>query len=237
MIEFQRATLDDCQNARGVVVVIDVLRAFTTAAFAFEAGAGRLVLVSTLEQARALKQRTPGWILSGEDGGRKPPDFDFGNSPQELIGRALEGATVIQRTTAGTQGVVRSTQADELFAASLCCAGPTVAAIRALSPQRVTFVLTGLGQDGFGDEDAACADYIEARLRGQPVDERSLSERVRRSGWGRRFGDPEYDFLDSRDLEHCQALNRFAFALHVQQQAGQFVMRAVDPSAGLEPVQ
>ena len=237
MIDFQRATLEDCQDARGIVVVIDVLRAFTTAAFAFEAGAGRLVLVSTLEEARALKQRSPGWILSGEDGGRKPPDFDFGNSPQEFIGQALDGATVIQRTTAGTQGVVHSTQADELFAASLCCAGPTVAAIRELVPRRVTFVLTGFGRDGFGDEDAACADYIEAQLCGQPVDERRLMERVRLSGWGRRFGDPDYDYLDPRDLEHCQSLNRFPLALHVRQEGGQFVMQAVDPSAGIKPVQ
>ena len=35
----QRATLQNCHTAAGTVVVIDVLRAFTTAAYAFDAGA------------------------------------------------------------------------------------------------------------------------------------------------------------------------------------------------------
>ena len=33
------ATLESCHDATGTVVVIDVLRAFTTAAYAFAAGA------------------------------------------------------------------------------------------------------------------------------------------------------------------------------------------------------
>ena len=44
----QRATLQNCHTATGTVVVIDVLRAFTTAAYAFDAGADDITLVSTV---------------------------------------------------------------------------------------------------------------------------------------------------------------------------------------------
>ena len=39
----------------GAVVVIDVLRAFSTAAYAMSLGAERIVLAASLDQARALQ--------------------------------------------------------------------------------------------------------------------------------------------------------------------------------------
>ena len=41
----------------GVVVVIDVLRAFTTAAFAFDRGADEILLVSTVEEAFEVREQ------------------------------------------------------------------------------------------------------------------------------------------------------------------------------------
>jgi hypothetical protein len=72
-MRFSRYTLETCSAAAGAVVVIDVIRAFTTAAFAFGAGAGRILLVDTVEEALALRQRTPGARVMGEVGGRRPP--------------------------------------------------------------------------------------------------------------------------------------------------------------------
>ncbi|MEJ2013279.1 MAG: 2-phosphosulfolactate phosphatase [Anaerolineales bacterium] len=224
-MRFNRTNLEDCHDAGGVVVVIDVLRAFTTAAYAFNAGAEAMYIVSTLEQARAIKRRSPDVIQIGENHGRKPEDFEFGNSPQALVGRNLNGTTLVQRTTAGTQGVVRSEAADSLFAASLCCARATTNAINALDPELVTFVLTGVYRGGFGDEDAACADYLQALLSEQEIDVGLIQARVRNSGWGRRFGDPQYPFLDMRDLELCLQVDRFPFAMRVRTEGGLCVMR------------
>jgi 2-phosphosulfolactate phosphatase len=228
-MKFQRVTLEECHNARGVVVAIDVLRAFTTAAYAFGAGAQAIYVVSTVEQARAIKRRSPEMILTGEDYGKKPEGFDFGNSPQAFVGSDLHGRTLVQRTTAGTQGVVRSEAADSLFAASLCCAQATADAINALDPALVTFVLTGVHPGGFGDEDAACADFLAALLSGQEIDAHAVQARVRNSGWGRRFGDPHYSFLDPRDLEHCMQIDRFHFAMRVQTDGDLRVMRPAHP--------
>jgi 2-phosphosulfolactate phosphatase len=65
-LEIHRATLDTCAQATGTVVVIDVLRAFTTAAFAFAAGAADITLVGAIEEAFALRERNPDLLLAGE---------------------------------------------------------------------------------------------------------------------------------------------------------------------------
>ena len=53
-MKFKRATLETCSEATGTVVVIDVLRAFTCAAFAFAAGAKEIILVQETAEAFAL---------------------------------------------------------------------------------------------------------------------------------------------------------------------------------------
>ena len=53
-MQIERATNETCGGATGVVVAIDVIRAFTTAAFALAAGARDIVPVGTVEQALEL---------------------------------------------------------------------------------------------------------------------------------------------------------------------------------------
>ncbi len=96
---FSRATLNNCAAATGTVVVIDVLRAFSTAAFAFAAGVSDILLVREVEEAEALRLQFPEARITGEVGGRHVPGFDFGNSPSELMGVDLAGRRLIQRTS------------------------------------------------------------------------------------------------------------------------------------------
>jgi 2-phosphosulfolactate phosphatase len=166
-MRIQRATLETCNTATGTVVAIDVIRAFTTAAFALAAGARDIVLAGEVEEALALRERFPGALLMGEVNGVQPESFDLGNSPSALIGLDLAGRRIIQRTSAGTQGVVRSTQAQALLTGSFVCASATARYLRKQNPASVTFVITGASPRTNGDEDAACADYIQALLRGR----------------------------------------------------------------------
>src|SRR5690606_18367462 len=117
-MKISTATLDTCSVHSGLVVVIDVLRAFTTAAYAFHRGASEIILVSTVEEAFALRERFPGSLLMGEVDGIRVPGFDLGNSPAEVEAMDLSGRRLIHRTSAGTQGVVRSVRAKILLAAS-----------------------------------------------------------------------------------------------------------------------
>lgn len=58
-MNFHRVSLEICANARGVVVVVDVLRAFSTSAYAFAAGARDITLVSTVEEAFDWQSKIP----------------------------------------------------------------------------------------------------------------------------------------------------------------------------------
>jgi len=96
-----------------VTIVVDALRASATAAMLFDAGATELVLVASVEDAFAAKAAHPEAILAGERGGLPPEGFDMGNSPRNA-GRA-NGRTVIFTTTTGSQWMVQSTGAADLF--------------------------------------------------------------------------------------------------------------------------
>src|SRR5512138_2847773 len=128
-MKFRYTDLETRQEASGAVIVVDVIRAFTNAAYAFARGARQIYPVSTVEEAFALKAAIPNSRLGGEVGGLPPEGFDFGNSPTQTNTLDLKGCAIIQRTGAGTQGIVRSVNASTLLAASLVVAGATVAHI------------------------------------------------------------------------------------------------------------
>jgi len=225
-MRIERATNDTCGTAAGAVVAIDVIRAFTTAAFALAAGARDIVPVGTVEEALALRARFPGALAIGEVGGYPIDGFDFGNSPSALLDQDLAGRRLIQRTSAGTQGLVRSLKAETLFAGSFVCAAATARAIARSAPASVTLVATGVFPGRDGDEDLACADYLAALLRGEPSNIPALIRRVRDSGSGQLFTDPDDLVFPTSDLDLCVDVDRFDFALHVERRDGLLVMRA-----------
>lgn len=226
-MNFQRISLETCQNATGIVVVIDVLRAFSTAAYAFEAGAKSIRLVSTVEEAFLLKAQLPEVLLMGEAHGLPIEGFDYGNSPTQLAQQNLTGRELIQRTTAGTQGVTRSINADILLASSFCCAKATAEYIKELPEQDITFIITGQRPNGRGAEDAACADYLEDLLTGKKANPEKYLQRVRDSVDARIFLNENEPAFPASDLEYCLAVDKFNFAMPIEKENGVYTMRAV----------
>ena len=219
-------TLEDCHTAKGVVVVIDVLRAFSTAACAFSRGAKEIWLVSTVEEALALKSRVPNSRAMGEVGGLPPEGFDFGNSPTHLNREDLSGVTLIQRTGAGTQGAVRSRNAEVMLASSFVVAAATARFIRKLDVAEVTFVLTGVST-GRGDEDLAYAQYLEAILSGSQPDRKPFIERVFNSRDALQHLDPAETGFPLSDLGYCTQIDKFDFAMPILREDGRLVVRCV----------
>jgi 2-phosphosulfolactate phosphatase len=85
-------------------VVIDALRATSTMTVMFHRGLRRLLVVETLEQA--LAERTdPEMLLIGEQGGRRPVGFDYGNSPAEAATLDLAGREAVHVTSNGTKAL------------------------------------------------------------------------------------------------------------------------------------
>jgi len=228
-MNFHYANLDTCHEATGVVVVIDVLRAFTNAAFAFARGAKEIYPVSTVEEALKFKAENPNSLACGEVRGLPPERFDFGNSPTQTNELDLHGKIIVQRTGAGTQGIVRCLNATTMLAASFVVANATVKYIQKLDPASVTFVITGEYAPGHGDEDQACAKYLELLLDGQQPDPASLIERVFKSRDAVQHLDPNQPEFPRTDLDHCTAIDAFDFAMLVTKENGRHVMRAIKP--------
>src|SRR5918994_6125889 len=223
-LNFHYTDLEDCHTTQGVVVVIDVLRAFSTAAYAFSRGAREIFLVSTVDEALALKSAIPNSRAMGEVGGLRPDGFDFGNSPTHIDEANLSGITMIHRTHAGTQGVVRSQGAEIMLAASFVVANATARYVSNLAVPEVTFVITGRSYNG-GDEDLACAEYLEELMRGNRPDLKLFVKRIMESKDAFPHLDPEQRDFPFSDLEYCSQVDKFDFAMPISRKNGDFVMR------------
>jgi len=226
-LKIRRVTLETCHEVDGAVVVIDVLRAFTTAAFAFDRGADEIFLVSTVEEAFELRNQNSDCLLIGEVEGLPIKGFDLPNSPTAVARMDLSSRRLIQRTTAGTQGVVLAAKADQLFAASLCVGARTATSIETLSPEVVTFVETGVRTKGGGDEDVACSDYIAGFLSGTPLKFADIRNRVLNSPAAHKFTGSENSDFPQADVECALMIDRFDFAMEVERRDDLLVLRPV----------
>ena len=209
------------------MVVIDVLRAFTTAAYAFGRGAHGIYLVAEVDNAFGLRRQLPHCLLTGEVNGLPIVGFDFPNSPSAIEVADLSSVHLIQRTTAGTQGAVLARGADHLFAASLCVATATARRIKALDPEVVTFVETGVRERGGGEEDTACADYIESVLLEEPCGTGEILSRVRRSKAARKFCEAKNENFPRADLDCALQIDKFSFAMKVAKSDDTQVLRSI----------
>jgi 2-phosphosulfolactate phosphatase len=211
--------LDGAREATGHAVIVDVFRAFTTAAFCAAAGAREIVLVADHEIALAMKREDPSLFLTGEIGGRPIPGFDVGNSPSAIEHLDLTGRRVVQRTGAGTQGVNAATAARDIVLGSFVIAEATVRHLRR-SADEVTVVAMGEGGTQASDEDEACARYLAARLNGEPTDVVAIIASL----WANE--DPNWpEWFPRRDAELACQVDRFDFALPVVREDGLLVAR------------
>lgn len=222
-MKFNYTTLDTCHTATGIVLVIDVLRAFSTAAYAFSRGAKEIRLVSEVEEALGLKSKIKNSKAMGEVRGLPPPGFDFGNSPTRILEHDLTNITLIQRTGAGTQGAVRCKKAEVLLATSYVVAQATINYVMKLKPNEITLVITG-GMNN--DEDVSCAEFLEKKFSNQEIETESYIRRVydSRDALEHMADHPQFP---KADLDYCSRINAFDFAMPITRENDQLIMRAV----------
>ena len=207
--------LAGAKKSEGIVVIIDVYRAFTTAAVALFRGASRLVLTSELDEALLLRRQKVGDCCIGEIGGIKPEDFDFGNSPYDIGREDLTGRVPILSTRAGTVGINAAWHAEKLYGASLINAEATARAIVRQHPALVTLVPMGWEGRVRTDEDEICAIYIKNLIQGSPMDSGAVRTLVEGCHESRKFDDPAQPHFQPGDREWALSINRIPFAIRV----------------------
>lgn len=217
--------LQGAREAAGTTIIIDVFRAFTSAAVAFDRGATQIILVAEIEEALALRRQGAGELCMGEVDGSKPAGFDFGNSPYELSQAELAGKTLIQSTRAGTVGASAATAAEALYLGSFVIAAATARAVLQNAPPLVTIVAMGHAARQRTDEDEQCALYLRNLLQGRRPDPEAVRQLVLVSQEAQKYDDPTQPQFHPQDRTLALSIDRYPFAIRVRREDGLLVAR------------
>ncbi|MBN1154160.1 2-phosphosulfolactate phosphatase [candidate division KSB1 bacterium] len=208
--------IEGARKARGITVIIDVFRAFSTACYIFQNGARTIIPIGDIQLAYQLKHDNPDYVLVGERGGIIQPGFDYGNSPTLIRNVDFSEKTIVQTTSAGTQGIVNAIDADEIITGSFVNADAIVSYLRWKHPPSVSLVAMGHAGQEMTAEDLACAEYLRDRLLGEQTDFPSIVENLRQAESARKFFDPNMDWAPEEDFNLCMNLNAFHYVLRAE---------------------
>jgi 2-phosphosulfolactate phosphatase len=161
----ERVPADSIASA---AVVIDVLRATSTMAWALHNGAEAIQAFANLDQLNAAADAWPQdrCLRAGERGGARLEGFDLGNSPLAVTAETVAGKRIFMSTTNGTRSLDRVGSADLLITAALV--NRNAAASRLILEQPKTVWVVGSGWEGaYSLEDSLAAGALAAALMNQ----------------------------------------------------------------------
>jgi 2-phosphosulfolactate phosphatase len=229
----RKRLFEGAREAEGIPVVIDVLRAFSSAAYMMHLGAARIVLMAEPEEVLRFKSAT-GALAVGEIGGKIVDGFDLGNSPARILaaGRDLfSGRTVAQRTSAGVTGALAAARrADRVILGSYVTAGATARYLLRLSPSPGVVSLIAMGNAGreITPDDEGCAGYLEHLLAGAPYDHVTALQEIVEHECTQKFLRGDQAHFPVTDPVYCLQRDLFDFVLAAQLEEGLLVARRID---------
>ncbi|MFH0844258.1 MAG: 2-phosphosulfolactate phosphatase [Pseudomonadota bacterium] len=207
------------KEAEGLVVIIDVFRAFSCQPLFFYFGAEKVLMEPDPLKALTLKRGNPEFILAGEVNEVPIEGGDLGNSPSEIVlkGRDyFDGKTVVHRSTAGVTGVAAALdRASEILLGSFVIAGATADYIKRKRPDRVTLVAMGDRAEREAPEDEGCAAYLEHLLTGSPYDHLQVLKETLYQSTAQKFIQGKKAYLPREDPVFCLQRDLFDFHLRV----------------------
>lgn len=208
--------LDGARRAKGLTVIIDVFRAFTTESMIMGYEPAKLLAVGDIQTALDYRAIHPDAVLCGEREGAMIPGFDFGNSPSQIEHADLSGKLVVHTTSAGTQGIVNATGADEILGGCLVNAKAIACYIQKKQPAHVSLVCMGLAGVCPTEEDTLCAEYIRSLLLGEPLaDLPARIERLKETDGAKFFDPAQQSVFPQRDFEIATMVDICPFVLRV----------------------
>ena len=221
--------LAGAQAAKGLSVVIDVFRAFTCAPLLFSLGVEKGILVSTPEEALALKKKNHTLILVGEVDGAPIEGFDFGNSPSQILKHDpafFKGKTIVQRTSAGVQGALAAIEnSEEVLLGSFALAGSTAKYILQKSPEHVSLLAMGWNLEVNAPEDEWCASYIAHLLGKGDYDHVQALREIIFHDEAQKFLQRKKPHFPPEDPLLCLQRDVYNFVLRAEREAEMVVVR------------
>ncbi len=160
------------------LVIVDAFRATSMVATMIHLGVSRIIPVANVDEALTMKAEDPSLVLVGEERGIMPPGFAYGNSPSEIFRSAtdgsLKGATVVHRSSAGTQSISSALKAKRdgakyrIMTCSMLDAAAVARHILSLNAgkdERLTIICSGYIDKLYALEDEIAAGALLASLR------------------------------------------------------------------------
>jgi len=146
---------------RYVIVVVDVIRATTTATTAISLGR-RVFPVQTVDDAVRVASTLKEPLLAGELGGNMPIGFDLTNSPAQIAQRNDLHRPMVLVSSSGTQLLLKAVGAEAVY---IACFRNVSAVVRHLSGQHHRIAVLGAGTRGqFRREDQMACAWIAEQL-------------------------------------------------------------------------
>jgi len=185
-----------------ITIIIDVIRAFTVAHYAFLQGIKRIMLAETVEQAFQIKMENPDFLLAGEVDGLPIEGFDLDNSPYHISQKSLAGKTLVQKTTNGVRATLNCLTSEHLFVTGYTNAKITAQFVKENFKNAKQNSVTIVASHPSGDDDLACAEYIKSILDGDRISAKKVIERIKHSHAAKKFYEKNASFL-REDIDLC----------------------------------
>jgi 2-phosphosulfolactate phosphatase len=216
------------REAKGIVVIIDVFRAFSTQCYLMHYGVKQILPVADIDSAYDIKKKYPDYILIGERGGKIQPGFDFGNSPHQISCADIKNKTIVHTTSNGVLGISNATGASRIIAGSLVNAAAIARYIKKTNPENVSLVCMGVNDSEQADEDVICAEYIKSLLLDEKYDLAAELEKLKTTT-GARFFDPvNADWSPEEDFYLCTKADCYDFVLEAKRDNGVLYMERIE---------
>jgi len=205
-----------------LVVVIDVLRAFTTACYAMSNNPKDYIIVPDIITAYSLKKKNPSCVLIGERDGYNVPGFDYGNSPEEIKNVDFSNKTIVHTTTLGTKGIINALKhTKEIITGSFVNARAIINYIKRENPN-VVYLFSTYGLSD-GNEDLMFAEYIKGYFENKPLDINLIKKNLMTHESGIRYlVNPRTEY-SKRDFYLALELDKFNFALKAHLDKGKLI--------------
>ncbi len=211
---------EGAKECSGVVVAVDVLRAFTTAYTLFEAGAENVFLADDIKFLLSEKKRDRNLVLVGERNAYRLKYFDFGNDPSDVLKSDLKGKTVFMSTSAGVRGI-SILNADRVFLGSFVCFSALGRLLKRFEGEVVSILALGRGGLFKALEDEIFSKVLAEFLigkRGVPLSAELLEISVR-GGLIEKFKNPDFSKrFRLKDLQIAFDVDRYDFVLEAIRQ-------------------
>lgn len=223
---------------KNIIVIIDVFRAFSTAAFVLARSPNLYFLTNSSSIISELANLYKNPILIGKAEIGQNVFYTIPNSPTRTKALAIEQRIILHRTEAGAKGILNALQknpANIVLAASFVNAKATAKYITTLPHKKVTLIPMGHEAVTPSLEDNLCAEYIYGLLKGKSVFLSANWPSIRKGAGKYFFTDDQWQY-PKQDFNLCLKPNQFNFAIQANLRQGYAHLTPVWPNNFHVPV-